>query len=101
MPKTKLTGIATEHTLDSIRSLVEYSIQLDDREWEDFAENPQDGHVVLHGLAIAINMLGWDESEVKNTFTLLASDGDHYDEMMDAWNNFNTRELDTSIDKVQ
>jgi hypothetical protein len=94
MPKTTLAGVAREHTLDSIKTLVEYTIQLDDREWEDFTENPTDRHIVLHGLSVAINMLGWEEAEVSRAFTLLASDGDHYDEMTNAWNDFNARELE-------
>jgi hypothetical protein len=83
-------------TMDSIRSLVEYTIQLDDREWEDFAENPHDGHVVLHGLAVGIFVLGWDKKEPENTFTLLASDSEHYDEMMNAWNDFCKREVEVA-----
>jgi hypothetical protein len=81
---------------DSISSMVEYTIQMDEREWEDFAENPIDGHIVLHGLYLGINVLGWDDSEAENAFDQIASDDEHKQEMMDAWKNFNNRQLEVN-----
>jgi len=83
----------TVNTIDSVKSLFEYVVQQDDREWQDFAENIHCNHVLLHGLNVAVQFLGWGEQEIKESFTELANDGDHYDEMMTAWNDFQGREI--------
>ena len=81
MPNTGLEYPSIANTLNTI---FEY-INQDGKESEDFLLNPSPNHIFLPMIDLGITFLGWD---VRLIFTALAEDGDQYDLMMEAWDEY-------------
>jgi hypothetical protein len=78
----------TNQEADSVISIVEY---LYEDEQNDFVENTHESHIFLRLLEMSVKLYG---TEPHHVFTVLANDGDHYDEMKEAWETFSSRKLD-------